>query len=59
MKPKIAEYEEEVEERDDKIIGKALRWSLVVLLVVGGPWLAGFTGTTTSRLRSCQRPGRW
>ena len=29
------DYEEEAEERDDKIIGKALRWSLLVLLVVG------------------------
>src|SRR4051812_5831895 len=32
---KTVDHEEEVEERDDKIIGKALRWSLLVLLVLG------------------------
>jgi hypothetical protein len=41
VKPKIEDYEEEVEERDDKIIGKALRWSLLVLLVVGGAVAGG------------------
>ncbi len=29
------DYEDEAEERDDKIIGKALRWSLLVLLIIG------------------------
>jgi hypothetical protein len=35
VKSKI-DYEDESEERDDKIIGKALRWSLLVLIVIGG-----------------------
>jgi len=35
------DYEEEVDERDDKIIGKALRWSLVVLLIVGAAVAGG------------------
>ncbi|HEV8608038.1 MAG TPA: CRTAC1 family protein [Tepidisphaeraceae bacterium] len=41
VKPKIEDDEEDVEERDDKIIGRALRWSLLVLLILGGGVVAG------------------
>src|SRR5437762_10181761 len=40
VKTKI-DYEEEGEERDDNVIGKALRWSLLVLLIVGGGVVGG------------------
>ena len=41
IKTKTQDYEEEAEERDDKIIGKALRWSLLVLIILGGAVAAG------------------
>ncbi len=35
VKPKNTQIDEEVDERDDKIIARALRWSLVALLLIG------------------------